>query len=145
MCSPTIVFIILKISHVFSSKIARKLFSVWRIFCKMCLSDFKTGCTITYPHPHPVHYTNTSGFWPRVRARALRAPVFLISLPPQTGAARPPLHPWQLRCFLFIPQKQNDSLQAQIRAARGVYLSTGHRGQNNIPRPPPPVPPIAPF
>jgi hypothetical protein len=70
-----------------------------------------------------------------VRARALRAPVFLISLPPQTGAARPLPHPWQLRCFLFIPQKQNDSLQARIRAARGVYLSTGHRGQNNIPRP----------
>jgi hypothetical protein len=32
----------------------------------------------------------TSGFWPRVRARALRAPVFLGSLKRQTGAARPP-------------------------------------------------------
>ena len=38
-------------------------------------------------------YSYTSGIWPRVRARALRAPVFLISLPPQTGAARPlPIH-----------------------------------------------------
>ena len=32
----------------------------------------------------------TSGFWPRVRARALRATVFLGSLKPQMGAARPP-------------------------------------------------------
>jgi hypothetical protein len=37
---------------------------------------------------------NTSGFWPRVRARALCAPVFLNSLPRQTGAAlrAPPTH-----------------------------------------------------
>jgi hypothetical protein len=46
----------------------------------------------------------TSGFWPRVRARALRAPVFWNSLPRQTGAARP-TRPSQLRCFLFDPQK----------------------------------------
>ena len=38
--------------------------------------------------------SKTSGFWPRVRARALRAPVFLGSL----------LRPSQLRCFLFTPQ-----------------------------------------
>jgi hypothetical protein len=73
-----------------------------------------------------------------VRARALRAPVFLISLPPQTGAARPAPHPSQLRCFLFIPQKQNDSLQARIRAARGVYLSTGTAPlKYNVPLPRP--------
>jgi hypothetical protein len=36
------------------------------------------------------YYFITSGFWPRVRARALRAPVFLGSLKPQMGAARPP-------------------------------------------------------
>ena len=35
----------------------------------------------------------TSGFWPRVRAHALRAPVFLGSLPHQTGrCASPPAH-----------------------------------------------------
>ncbi len=28
----------------------------------------------------PRYFQNTSGFWPRVRARALRAPVFLGSL-----------------------------------------------------------------
>jgi hypothetical protein len=32
----------------------------------------------------------TSGFWPRVRARALRAPVFLSSLTHKTGRCAPP-------------------------------------------------------
>jgi hypothetical protein len=27
-------------------------------FAKYVWQIFKTGCTITYPHPHPVHYTN---------------------------------------------------------------------------------------
>ena len=39
----------------------------------------------------------TSGFWPRVRARALRAPVFLDSLRRPTGRYAPP-RPSQLRC-----------------------------------------------
>jgi hypothetical protein len=34
----------------------------------------------------------TSGFWPRVRARELRAPVFLGSLTCQTGRCAPPAH-----------------------------------------------------
>jgi hypothetical protein len=39
------------------------------------------------------HYQITSGFWPRVRARALRAPVFLTSLTRQTGRCAPrPAH-----------------------------------------------------
>ncbi len=33
------------------------------------------------------------GFWPRVRARALRAPVFLGAFTPQTGRYAPPRHP----------------------------------------------------
>ncbi len=37
-------------------------------------------------------YLKTSGFWPRVRARALRAPVFLGALPRQTGRCAPPDH-----------------------------------------------------
>ncbi len=37
-------------------------------------------------------YSMTSGFWPRVRARALRAPVFLGSLPRPTGRCAPPAH-----------------------------------------------------
>ncbi len=36
--------------------------------------------------------SKTSGFWPRVRARALRAPVFLDSLQRQTGRCAPPAH-----------------------------------------------------
>jgi hypothetical protein len=40
-------------------------------------------------------YNTTSGFWPRVRARALRAPVFLGSLP----------RPSQLRCSPKIKYK----------------------------------------
>jgi hypothetical protein len=43
------------------------------------------------------------GFWPRVRARALRTPVFLGSLPRPTGAARPPAH----RSFAAPPKTKN--------------------------------------
>jgi hypothetical protein len=43
------------------------------------------------------HYCITSGFWPRVRARTLPAPVFLGSLLHPTGHCAPP-HPSQLRC-----------------------------------------------
>jgi len=39
---------------------------------------------------HPERLYLTSGFWPRVRARALRAPVFLGSLTRQTGTLRAP-------------------------------------------------------
>ncbi len=35
-------------------------------------------------------YMIDSGFWPRVRARALRAPVFLRLMLPQTGRCAPP-------------------------------------------------------
>jgi hypothetical protein len=37
---------------------------------------------------HICCYVHTSGFWPRLRVRALRAPIFLGSLPRQRGAAR---------------------------------------------------------
>ncbi len=67
-------------------------------------------------------------FWPRVRARALRAPVFLGSLTRQTGRCAPPpataaslLPQKKIKKF----QKQNTSLLARTYAARGVYLSTG--------------------
>jgi hypothetical protein len=46
-------------------------------------------------------YSLTSGFWPRVRARSLRAPVFLGSLPCPSGRfAPPPAH----RSFAAPPQ-----------------------------------------
>ncbi len=46
-----------------------------------------------------------------MRARALRAPVFLSSLPPQTGRCAPLPRPSQLRCFLFDPQKYIKSIE----------------------------------
>ncbi len=55
---------------------------------------------------------NTSGFWPRVRARALRAPVFLGSLLCQTGRCAPP------------PASQDFTLGPSW-AAMVVYLSIG--------------------
>ncbi len=65
-------------------------------------------------------------FWPRVRARALRAPVFLSSLPPQKGRCAPPPHrPSQLRCFLFdLPKyiKIHKVLTCEeYRAVSGVF------------------------
>jgi hypothetical protein len=71
----------------------------------------------------------TSGFWPRVRARALRAPVFLGFLTRQTGRCAPP-RPSQLRCSpknkkSTITRYKNLSLLARTWAARGVYFSTG--------------------
>ncbi len=73
---------------------------------------------------------NTSGVWPRVRARALSAPVFFGSLPRPTGRCAP-LHPLQLRCSPQTKknyfQKQNVSIQAQTRAARCICFPTGLR------------------
>jgi hypothetical protein len=56
-------------------------------------------CTVDILYRHTIlskikffeEYIYTSGVWPRVRARALRAPVFLGSLPRQTGRCAPPL------------------------------------------------------
>ncbi len=76
------------------------------------VNSYGIGCKVIYEKGFLIHeemrkYLTTSGFWPRVRARALRAPVFLGSLSCQKGgAARPPplaasLHspdPIELRC-----------------------------------------------
>jgi hypothetical protein len=48
------------------------------------------GCHRAYVYL--VHYLYTSGFWPRVRARALHAPVFWGLLPRKTGRCAPPPH-----------------------------------------------------
>jgi hypothetical protein len=67
-------------------------------------------------------YNNTSGFWPRMRVRGLRAPVFLGSLPRPTGRCAPPsAH----RSFAasYLPPKAYP--QARTRATRGVFLSIG--------------------
>jgi hypothetical protein len=65
----------------------------------MCLRSFPQGVgkisRIYLPKLHSLRHRvmslcYTSGFWPRVRARALRAPVFLDTLSRQLGATRPP-------------------------------------------------------
>ena len=68
-------------------------------------------------------------YWPRVRARALRAPVFLSSLPPPNGALRaPPPRPSQLHCFLFDPQKYIKSIQLWPPTSRTFFFSLDRRG-----------------
>ena len=54
-------------------------------------------------------YTYTSGFWPRVCARALRAPVFLGSVTWKTGHCAPPY-----RSFAApSPPQKNNYFQKQ--------------------------------
>ena len=49
-----------------------------------------------------VFFLKTSGFWPRVRARALRAPVFLSSLTCKAGRCSPSLAPCSFAAPVFI-------------------------------------------
>ena len=71
----------------------------------------------------------TSGFWPRVRARALRAFRFFGLKTRQTGRCAPPANGSFAASYTSPKnnyfQKQIASLLAQTRAAKGVYLSTG--------------------
>ncbi len=78
------------------------------------------------------------GFWPRVRARARRAPVFLGSLPRQTGRCAPP-RPSQLRCFLFDPQKYLQSIELGPPTSRAFFFPQMLWNM----RSPSPAPPIA--
>ncbi len=82
-----------------------------------------------------------------MRARALRAPVFLSALPRQTGRCAPH-HPSQLLCFIFISQKIINLLFPETKASFRPELGPpgsnifplDHRGfeiQYNIPRPSP--------
>jgi hypothetical protein len=70
-------------------------------------------------------HLDTSGFWPRVRARAARTRLFgLINTTNGALRAPPPI------AASLLPkkktfQKQNASLLARTRAARAIYLSTG--------------------
>ncbi len=77
---------------------------------------------------------NTSGFWPRVRARALRAPIFLSSLPPQTGRCAPPTPSIAASLLLIGPPKIYKiykvlTYEEEYRAVSGVF--------QNIDPPPP--------
>ncbi len=82
---------------------------------------------ISYSHERKISMDysmilKTSRFWPRVRARALRAPFFFGSLTCKTGALRAP-RPSQLRCFLFTPQNFPSGPNSGRQGC--VYLSFG--------------------
>jgi hypothetical protein len=66
----------------------------------------------------------TSGFWPHVRARALRAPVFLSSLPPQTGRCAPP-PAYAASLLLIRPLKIYKIYRTWAAHVKGFFLSTG--------------------
>ena len=76
-----------------------------------------------------------------MRARALRAPVFLSSLPPPNGALRaPPPRPSQLRCFLFDPQKYIKSIQLWPPTSRTFsFHCTAEAMKSHAPVPPLPA------
>jgi hypothetical protein len=61
----------------------------------------------------------TSGFWPRVRAHALRAPVILSHATPKGRCAHPAYR--SFAAFIYPPKLSLDPNSA----ARGVYLSIG--------------------
>ncbi len=79
----------------------------------------------------------TSGFWPRLRARALRAPVFLGSLPRQTGRYAPLISAH--RSFLFDPKKFIKSVELGSPTSRAFFFPQDHRG-HEIWGPPAPRP-----
>ncbi len=71
----------------------------------------------------------TSGFWPRVRARALRAPVFLSSLPPPNGALRAPLPACRNFAASYLTPKNTENLcppsrPSQLRYSFRQYLGS---------------------
>ncbi len=81
-----------------------------------------------------VYYILTIGFWPRVRARALRAPVFLSTLQIQGGRCAPPT-PIATLLLLSRPWKMyNIYWAAHIKS---FFLSTGPQRLWNIRSPAP--------
>ncbi len=98
------------------------------------LDKFGPGIT-AYSHCHI--FVSTSGFWPRVRARALRAPAKLGLLTCQTGRCAPLAHGSFAASYTSPKnnyfQKQIASLLAQTRAlpiAASLILSAIFWGQN---------------
>ncbi len=78
------------------------ILSVYLSFCRLTFMFFCVPSFVSSHSPSPlifilsrrkviwVHSLNTSGFWPRVRARVLRAPVFFRLINMQNGALRAP-------------------------------------------------------
>jgi hypothetical protein len=99
---------------------------------KLCSAKISRQSQVGIPAVFPGTFevvSYTSGFWPRVRARALRAPVFLSSLPPPNGAlCDPPSRSSQLHCFLFDPQKYIKSIQLWPPTSRTFFFPLYRRG-----------------
>ncbi len=125
-----------KVFHCLYSSIEQLLVALWTyMFLKLGLNKEKSIHTLSLQSLHLqtlclVSLVNlitktkrTSGFWPHVRACALRAPIFLGSLPRPTGRCVPPPRPSQLRCFLFTPQNFHTGLNSGRQGC--VYLSIG--------------------
>ena len=74
------------------------------------------------PLPSQLNNLMTSGFWPRVRARALRAPVFWGHCQAKRGAARPPVHRSFAASYSYPKNKNN--LPNSGRRVKGYILST---------------------
>ncbi len=72
----------------------------------------------------PDSYITTSGFWPRVRARALRAPVFLRSLPRKKGRCAPP-PPIAASLLLIRSPKIFTIYRTWAANVKGFFFSTG--------------------
>jgi hypothetical protein len=73
-------YTILRLQENSFTRIFTKLLTKYRTqWKKFGFYEFLTECTVQSVHTVD-HSLYTSGFWPRVRARALRAPVFLGSL-----------------------------------------------------------------
>ncbi len=102
-------------------------------FCVDChmQADGRWGCSLLkgLGSQDRIQIFRTSWFWPHVRARALRAPVFLGSSPSQTGAAPPPPN-MRKKGFIFMLAKH---IQAILRGfSRGPSLFLPIWGQNYV-------------
>jgi hypothetical protein len=107
---------------------------LYRVHCSV-----QSNCRVVLPVSFPIgSYFKTSGFWPRVRARALRAPVFLSLLLPQTGALRAPSPSPIALLFLFDPQKYIKIYRTWAAYVKGFFLST-EAMKYEVPCPAPPI------
>jgi hypothetical protein len=64
------------------------------------------------------YYLSLVGFWPRVRARALRARLFELIATPKRGAARPPLPAHCSFAAYFLTLKNTENLSNLGRPCR---------------------------
>jgi hypothetical protein len=69
------------------------------------------------------YYLLTSGFWPRVRARALRVPVFFLIATPNRALRAPP--PIAASLLIIRPPKISKIYRTLAAHIKDFFLSTG--------------------